>query len=248
MTPVPHLNKAPIVEGLIDIRVKPADGFAAEKLLAMSDLIKTRYPTHTEAMRIAASLQFKVGEAPEQSLTSQKVGYRFDSVERKFVLQVQHGGFTVSKLKPYETWESLLAEAKKLWPLYVDIAKPQVITRVATRYINRIELDMAGLDFDDYLSAPPGLPKALPQAVSEFLSRIVVRDTETDAFVVLTQALEQPNLVSKTIPVIIDIDVFKEASYAIDSNEYWELLAKFRDLKNRAFFGSITPKTLELFK
>lgn len=248
MTSALHLNKAPIVEGLIDIRVKPADGFQPDGLLAISDLIKEQYPAHKEALRLEASFQFKAGQSPEQSLIQEKIGYRFDSLDGKHVLQVQHGGFTVSRLKPYETWESLLAETRRLWTFYVSVAKPQAITRVATRYINRIDLNMAGLDFDDYLATPPNIPKSLPQAIREFLSRIVVRDEETDALLILTQALESPNVTAKTIPVIIDIDVLKEVTYPIESEDYWELLSKFRVLKNKAFFGCLTDKSLELFR
>ena len=114
MTSNIHLSKAPIVEGLIDIRVKPADGFEPVGLLAISDLINEQYPSHKEALRLQASLQFKEGQSPEQSLVTEKVGYRYDSIDGKHVLQVQHGGFTVSRLKPYDTWESLLAETKRL--------------------------------------------------------------------------------------------------------------------------------------
>ena len=56
-----HLGKAPIVEGLIDIRVKPADGFKSESLLAICDLIKEQYPSHKEALHLQASFEFKEG-------------------------------------------------------------------------------------------------------------------------------------------------------------------------------------------
>jgi uncharacterized protein (TIGR04255 family) len=170
MTSGIHLSKAPIVEGLIDIRVKPADGFEPVGLLAISDLIKEQYPSSKEALRLQASLQFKEGQSPEQSLVTEKVGYRYDSIDGKHVLQVQHGGFTVSRLKPYDTWESLLAETKRLWTLYVAIAKPQAITRVATRFINRIELSVTGLDLTTIYNTPT-IPKNLPQLIREFLSQ-----------------------------------------------------------------------------
>lgn len=243
-----HLSKAPIVEGLIDIRVKPADGFKSESLLAICDLIKEQYPSHKEALHLQASFEFKEGEGAEQSIRSQKVGYRFDSADGRYVLQVQHGGFTLSRLKPYETWETLFAEARRLWAHYVSVAKPQAITRVATRYINRIELDAVQLDFDDYLAAPPNIPKRLPQVISEFLTRIVLTEKDRGASIVLTQALEPMNLANNTVPVIIDIDVFKEVAFAVDSEDYWQLLSEFRHLKNKAFFDSITDKTLELLR
>ena len=248
MTSDTHLSNAPIVEGLVDIRIKPSDDFKPEALGALRDLFKERYPIHKEALQVQANFEFKEGENPRQSVVSQKVGYRLESADGRYVLQLQHGGFTLSRLKPYETWDTLFEEAKRLWPIYLSVTKPAAVTRVATRYINRLELPGPRLDFDDYLAAPPTIPKPLPQVISEFVTRISVFEEKTGASIVITQALEPLNPANNAVPVIIDIDVFKEVAFPADSEEYWQLLSEFRYLKNKAFFGSITDRTLELFK
>ena len=248
MTTDIHLNNAPIVEGLIDIRIKPRDDFKPETLATLRDLFKERYPIHKEAFQVQANFEIREGEDPPQSIVSQKLGYRLESADGRYVLQLQHGGFTLSRLKPYETWETLFEEVKRIWPIYSSVTKPEAITRVATRYINRLELPGPRLDFDDYLAVPPTIPQSLPQIIGEFVTRILVFEEKSGASIVITQALEPPNPANNAVPVIIDIDVFKEVAFNIDSDEQWKLLDELRHLKNKAFFGSITDKTLELFK
>jgi uncharacterized protein (TIGR04255 family) len=107
---------------------------------------------------------------------------------------------------------------------------------------------MGGLDFDDYLAAAPIIPKGLPQTFEGFLTRIVVPHVETGAHIAMSQLLDAPNPQARTVPVIIDIDVFRELDIPADSPALWDFLAKMRDVKNHAFFDSVTPRCLELFK
>ncbi len=172
-----------------------------------------------------------------------------ESSDSQFVFQAQLTGFTLSRLKPYETWESLVHEAHLAWESYVKVAAPTVITRVAVRYINRVEIPLSAFgQFEDFLTAGPNVPEPLPQGVAEFLSRVVVHEPATGAAVIITQALEPENPTNRTAPVILDIDVFKQTEFAVESNDYWELLDRFRILKNDVFFSCLTPKALELFK
>ena len=76
-------------------------------------------------------------------------------------------------------------------------------------------------------------------------SRLVLPDPP--ATIVVTQAFDQ--MTPSILPLILDIDVFVEGkSFAADGDEVWEQLDQLRDFKNRIFFGSLTPKALELFR
>ena len=244
----PHLSRAPIVEGLIDILVKPRSDLTLAALFRLSEKLKSKYPEVKALHTIQADVQIDQSQKASQSVATALVGYRLERKDLPFVVMLRVNGLTISRLKPYDDWNNLLEEAKPIWDEYVSICRPEVITRVATRYINRIELPVEGLDFDDYLAAPPRIPKNLGEMLSEFLVRLVVPDVPSGAIIALVQALEGPNIEKSTIPVIIDIDVFKAVELDLSSNELWELLGTMRDLKNQAFFGSITPKTLELLK
>lgn len=246
MAQYPHLKNAPIVEALIDFRVRTPEGFDVKSLLALHEPMQDRFPVRKEARRFQSEFQISEDEGAAHSSKVRFVGYRFETADASKVWQVQDEGFTLSHLKPYDRWETLVAEAKELWKLYADVVKPLAITRVATRFINRIELPAEGLDFDDYLTVPPRIPPALPQMFVEFVSRVVVPEPTLDALIVIAQALEPMNPMTNTLPVLIDIDAFKEAAFDINGDEHWEVLSQLRTLKNDAFFSSITTKTVEL--
>jgi len=78
------------------------------------------------------------------------------------------------------------------------------------------------------------------------LTRVVIHDPDIDAAARTTQAFEQI-IDPKLIPIILDIDVFKQKEM-ISEQEAWAALEKLRHFKNRIFFASITEKTKELFQ
>lgn len=244
----PVLQKPPIVEGLIDLRVRTEPEFDASELLKLSDELKDRYPDCHEARRLETMVEFQGNSGSSHSVKAQKVGYRLDSADKLYVFQAQTGGFTLSRLAPYETWARLRNEAHDLWGRYVSAARPSAVTRVAVRYINRIELPLPITDFDEYLGAPPNIPRDIPQMVSQFFSRVIVFDQVSSASIVVTQAIEPADLTRNVLPLILDIDVAREDSFDPAGNEHWDLLDRLRDLKNNAFFGSLTDKALEIFK
>jgi len=243
-----HLNKAPIVEALIDLRVRLKPGADSGKLEGLAARIKDRYPTVKPMHQVATQLQIKDDVEPVHSVSKTQIGFRFESGDGKYVLQAQTLGFTLSRLAPYETWEALFGEAKAMWEHYAAVAEPESIERVATRYINRISIPLPISEFEEYLTAPPVVPKGLPEFVSEYFCRTVINDPESEGVTIFTQAFELPTPGKPALPVLIDIDVFKATSLPIDGTDHWKLLSAFRDIKNTAFFASITPKTLELLK
>lgn len=244
-----HLNHAPIVEALIDFRVRRATSLDMKQLSTISESLKQRYPTTKDIRQLHAQIHIEGANDPVQSSTQALIGKRLESADSRFILQAQLGGFTLSRLNPYDTWESLVDEARFCWQEYVKVATPTAVTRLAARYINRIEIPLSMItDFEDFFTSGPRVPENLPQGVAEFLSRVVVHEPKTGAAIILTQALELQNPTNVTLPIILDIDVFKEAEFDVQSKDYWELLNEFRRLKNDAFFGCLTPKALELFK
>jgi|SRR3990172_5592179 len=244
----PNLSKAPIVEGLIDIQVKQRPEFTSEKLTPFIDHYKGTYPTVKEAHHFQAAIKLELGKTPSQQVESVKTGFRLEKQSPPFVVLARINGITVSRLTPYDRWEELSQEARQLWKAYCEICKPETVTRVATRFINRLELPTAGLDFDDYLAAAPKVPKGLPQTLTQFMSRLVIPDEKSGSDIAIGQGFESVNSQTQKVAIILDIDVFKEVDLPCDSPEIWTTLDTMRNLKNQAFFDSLTPKALELFK
>ena len=242
-----HLSKAPITEALIDIRVALPRETGLELLDSLYNHIKDKYPKRRERKRWEGTIEFKETELVTPSVkVAETDGYLYTSEDDKQTVQARLDGFTFNRQRPYETWETLRDEAHRLWDLYAKIASPELITRVAVRYINQLDLPFPIKDFADFLVAPPLVPEALPQGVSSFLTRVVINEQDMKVTAIIHQALESFSQSDK-VPIILDIDVFKQVVTGLDETEAWETLEWMRHFKNRIFFESVTENTLRLF-
>lgn len=235
----------PIQEALLDFRVSFTALPSQEDIKKLIPLLASKYPVSKDLFRVNATFKLSEGVGSANQV-SDFVGLRFESDNVGFVFQAQVDGFTISKLRPYRNWDELIGEAKELWAIYCEVLKPITIERIACRYINRIEVNELQFDFSDYLTAAPKVPENLPQGVSRYLTQIEIPVPNDKATVVLTQALEG---VSNAPPVfLLDIDVFRVASYAAEGNEWWTDIDLLRPLKNQFFFENITEKAKALFR
>lgn len=242
-----HLKKAPITEALIDIQVVFPPDVDYTNLTPIKDRLAKDYPKSKEQKSANLEIHVKSGELLTPTTKGRILGYILRSADDKQVAQFRVNGFTFSRLRPYETWEQLRDEARRLWELYLDIATPQRVTRVAVRYINDLNIPLPVEDFGDYITAPPPLPETLPQGVSSFLTRVVIREPSLGADAIITQALDaivKPDFA----PIILDIDAFKVAEFTPKSADVWDTLEQLRVLKNKIFFESITEKAVELYQ
>lgn len=245
MDQYPILRNAPIMEALIDIRVKLPPQSDAKKIDSIFELIKGQYPKKQEQRMSEIKIELKPGEELAKQLTKIN-GFRYLSSDEKEIVQAKMDGFTFNKLSPYSKWEDLRNEAHRLWLIYKNITCPDLVTRVALRYINNLNIPMPIADFSDYLTVPPRVPERLPQGVSSFLIRVVIHEPSIDANAVITHALE--SVVGERVPIILDIDVFKLRSEGIEEENIWGTLENLRDFKNKIFFASITEKLKEMYK
>jgi len=177
----------------------------------------------------------------------QPVGYLYRAPMEKRAVQARIDGYAFNKFSPYENWGAFSAEAQELWQSYVETAKPERLKRLALRYINRIEIPLPIRDFKDYLLTIPEIAPRLPQALSNFIMRLVVPNPEMEATAVINVIMEQP-LGRQLLPIIFDIDVFKITNHAGTSEEIWYDFDQLRIFKNEIFFNSITDKSKELFQ
>lgn len=241
-----HLSRAPITEALLDLRAVLAGDFDVKGLEEIYDAIRDRYPKKDERRVDEFEFIVKPGEDP-RALPKRKGihGYFFKSADDKRIVQCRRDGFTFNWLKPYETWEAFRNEARELWGIYCQSARPTSITRIALRYINRLAIPLPLRDFSDFLTASPKVPTALPQGVTSFLSRVVIHDPSTSANAVITQAMEAV-VTPEVVPIVLDIDVYREVAFPAESEDIWAIFEQLRHLKNKVFFESVTENTLEL--
>lgn len=258
----PHLNKAPIVEAIIDFRVRLSADFDITRFKALHPQFQAEYPKLEDKRLVEHQFEHTPGKEPSHTVKDHGVqGYFSRSADNANIVQFSRNGFTFNRLKPYTSWEQVFPEATRFWKLFAETCQPIDISRIAVRYINRLMLPGPQLEFSEYLSAPPALPGSAtssltrlypeiavtPQFVSGFVSRVIIHDPDSHIATAVVQALEPP-AEDQYIPVILDIDVFDQNVSNLSADAVLTRFEKLREMKNRAFFGSITNKTFEMFK
>jgi uncharacterized protein (TIGR04255 family) len=240
-----HLTNAPIKEALIDIQVALTEKVTAEMLNSGYSQIAAQYPKHETLQRGEFGFHRNEGQQTKLTIGQSVAGYRYTSKDNHHVVQFRMDGFTFSRLEPYNTWEDIKTEAARLWELYASIVSPNLITRIATRYVNLLKLP-ANTELKHYLVAPPIVPEGLNQELSSFLTRIEIRDQSINAHGILTQAFE--GVQNDYVSIVLDIDVFMTRQFDPQEKEFWRCLDQLRDFKNTVFCKSITKDAMELFQ
>jgi uncharacterized protein (TIGR04255 family) len=239
-----HLNKAPIVESIIDFRVIPRDGVSANDFNALRSEVGAAYSDASPMQSVEARFGVDHGKLLEPTAVQVPIGIAFKGQTQ--IAQFRIDGFTFNKLEPYTSWNEVFSEALRLWRIYVSAAKPLEISRVAVRYINRLRLP-GPTELREYLEAAPTLPPPISPRIQQYLTRIVIKDQERDASAIIIQALE-PSLDKLTVPLLFDVDAFRDDADLNPDDELIEpTFEKLRDLKNEIFFASLTERTVEMY-
>jgi uncharacterized protein (TIGR04255 family) len=241
------LKNAPIAEALLDIRVRLPHEIDLPKLANFQDAIKDRYPSKQQRMAWQSSVKIKPGTQPHIEASGGPQGFIFFSGDKRQAVQSRVDGFTFSRFKPYKTWDALRTEAQELWQRYVEVAMPEKVTRIALRYINRIEIPLPIDAFNEYILTVPEVAPGLPQALAGFFMQLVLPQPNINANAIITETIEPPSANGEILPLILDIDVFSDTSYEVTGSAMWSAFKELRLLKNKIFFDSITEKAKELF-
>ncbi len=242
-----HFRNAPVSEAILDIRVKLPASVTLEELAAVQVGIKDRFPNRQDRL----SWEGVVSLGPDAKVAMQQKssgpdGYQFHSADGRRTLQVRFDGMTFILLRPYGSWVDFRDEAHDLWDLYSKSLKPEAITRLALRYINRIEIPSTVSDFKEYFRTTPEIAQGLPQGLAGFLMRLLVPMEPYKCMAIITETILPVD--GRFLPFILDIDVFDENPLSSGTPAIWEVMDRLRDCKNDIFFESITEATKELFR
>ena len=180
--------------------------------------------------------------------TTQAVGYLCRSVDGLHIYQARTNGFTFSRLAEYTSFAEVSGEARRLWEKYRAIATPTDITRIALRYVNRLDIPLPVQDFSTYLRTAPQLSSDLPQGLSGYFMQLQLPMPDLQGACVINQTIIEPPAKPNTVAVVLDIDVFRTSGVATDETRLWEQLEQLRNEKNRVFEACITDDARRLFQ
>jgi uncharacterized protein (TIGR04255 family) len=245
-----HINypKAAITEALIHIRVNPAEEISWEEdsiLDLFREKLGSDYPEVDRIVDITSSLDFgsTIAVKGEQNFN----GYLFRSMDEKYIFQAQPGGFTLSRLTPYESWELFVSEVQKIWQIYIAVVRAKQIKRIAVRYINRFDLPKPFKDFNEYLSIYPELPSQIDTGLSSYFMQLQLPQKEIGGMLIINEAVVPPPSDEFT-SVLLDLDLSCDVDILIESDRLWVKLQEMRLIKNKVFESCITDKMRTLLK
>ncbi|MDB9512341.1 TIGR04255 family protein [Kamptonema animale CS-326] len=238
-----HYSQPPIAEAVIDVRVDLPDEVTLETLTRLHSNIEVDYPIRQELL--IAHGQMVVGASVEATASQYQIGSGFVSSDQKQSFQARMDGFSFIRLAPYDCWETFRDEAKRLWNIYRSVAKPKAITKLAVRYINRLDLPLPFDDFKDYLRTVPEVSPDLPEGLSGYFMQLQIPQEKLKGMLVLNEAIIPPPK-SDVVSVLLDIDLFREIDIPNDEAVIWDFLEQLHNRTDQVFEACITDKMREL--
>jgi uncharacterized protein (TIGR04255 family) len=245
----PLLARAPIVEAVVELRARAQ---AEWKESSLREQLAARLPEYPE-LAAQREMHFEATISSEGSYEQLRRdawrGVRATSADKLHIGQFNRDGFAFSRLEPYQDWDQFLGEALRLWQIHADLAKPTEVQRLGVRFINRIAMPVEGKKLRDVLTSPPQCPQNMELPVLNYLHQdtfgvpgypYAIKRTQT------IQPTESPGVEGPRL--ILDIDVFTTQAFEPTMDVLKQRLAEMRWLKDKMFFGSITPDALQSFQ
>jgi uncharacterized protein (TIGR04255 family) len=249
-----HYDHAPIVEALIDIQVKPLENITGERLTEFADMLKERFPEYRTIYETSAMIQTDLQNIKNVTVAHTPSIMRLENKQKHQVVQAKLSGFTFSLLFPYPQWEDLRDAARQEWEHYRAIMGPKLVTRIAVRYINRLDLPGDLREVLEYVRIFPSLPLNLPGGhVQSYGILIESPQDDLEAMLIINSG-RVPPLPEKpdSFSLILDIDLFRDLSQKPwkleDEKAVWEFLEQLHIRKNDVFESCITEKTRRIIR
>ncbi len=247
MEPPRTLTNPPITEALIDFRVDEVPLPAEADLHRLKVALAEQYPHVRDQHSFEARLDFPAEAVPTlQAAERGATGLIFSTAGREQLAQFRRDGFTLNRLAPYTSWESLRPEAERLWGRFLEGFRPRTVRRLAVRYINRIPLAGSVLALAQQLASPVPTPIELVQSVASFVTSVVLHDVVPDTVVRVTQTVEPD--ASHGLSLLLDIDAHMQGEWEPADPVLARNLERLREVKNRVFFSSLSPTLLAQFE
>ena len=246
----PHLEHAPIVEAVIEIRTRVESPWEESALREHLKAKLPSYPKIYSQSEFRHEMKMKLGQPPEQILHDLGwKGLRLQSADDRYIAQFNRDGFIFSRLQPYESWDLFKEEAMRLWNVHAELAKSLEIQRLGVRFINRITLPVGEVRLDDYLVVPPRPPGELDLQIMGFFHQDNLLVTGHSYAINIVKTVQPPQgSGSDGGGLILDIDVFTTEPFEQRADAIDKRLAEMRWLKNKVFYSSLTKEALEGLK
>lgn len=246
-TPEPvrqHYERAPIIEALIEIQVRLAPEATAEPLLKLALGAEREFPTSKPMLQGNIDVALAPTTDPKVAASSRTFGHEFRTANGTEVLRARLDGFSYHRLEPYTHWEDWSPRARTWWAKYLDIARPEEVTRLAVRYVNRLNIP-DGAELGEYLLTTPEVAPGLPQALSRYSMHLAIPYQDNDQALIIRQAtVDRPAEFAGHI--LLDLEVTRSVRARPTDVVVWAHIEALHLDEIKAFERCITNRTREI--
>lgn len=239
-------EKPPITEAIIEFRFTQSTTDGAIQKFAKQ--IVKQYPESETTYEVQVVLEAGKANAPAANVKTKFGSLKLLGVDQSDLLIVAHNRISACRLAPYTTWEEFSERALLYYGKLKTTCGPRPIARVATRFINRI--DVPGpvgtlVKVDDYIKVDP-CSSSVVGALSTFNLQVNAEMPGLDGLVGINVATVASPLIDH-VSFLLDIDVRQERNPPQSDQGLAECLIRLRQLKNSIFESYLTDKSRDLF-
>ncbi len=239
------LNKSPIALALFQLKYEAED----IDFQQFDNRIKNVLPNRHENINVGIDLNktnFPIGESQVLGKANAKiVSHLYYSKNQKTKVEISSSSFTYICEEQYEGWDNFKAEILK----YLKIIEPELknakISRVSMRFINKFmfqEFDDPSKYFNILVTTTASDKNLYP--LEQYGFRMIMDIPGSDIISIVNHNVE--NITGGNYIYIFDIDVIDRQNIFYDIQTIESTLNNLRDVKDKIFFDTVTPKTIEL--
>ena len=232
--PTQKYSRPPIKEAVFDLQTRNKEVFNYQLFKKFLGQF-TEYSIHEPLSNINI-------DTKNMTQKTEVFGYRCISKDRKQIIQFKQNGFSFIRLEIYDGWDKNYKEALKLWKEYCEVMKPEVITRVATRFINKFKISHVFTKPKEYFNTYIHYDKSISPAWNKMTYRLLLSHTNgIKSHVIFDNIVNQGN---QTVDILFDIDVFSDNLGLLHTDvvALENLFNQLRKIKNEVFEKGVTDK------
>lgn len=245
---MPIYSRPPIVEAVIEVQFADAP-LSKRYMERFVKKIEKKYPSNQLMLDYDLGIHVSNGIAKSAEPRLRSEWYRCVGHDVADIVNIRPTSLVTARTAPYESWEVLFASFEKDFQVLRKLAGFKRITRIGTRYINRIDVpspQSAPVDPRQYLNIYPSLPFPDYPVLTTNFCNIQFRD-ENGTNIIVQAGQADPVLINHA-SLMLDIDVFVLDDLPVKVDSAFETYDKLRQTKNRLFEALITEKGRALFQ
>lgn len=249
--PFENLAKAPITEAIIQIRGRAVDPWEESPTLEKLKSALPDYPACHSGRAISHEFVFGLQPGAGRTQDLGWTGVQFTSNDGKHVANFSRDSFSFSRLSPYENWTAFSAEGLRLYALHLKQARFLEAERIGLRFVNQFDPPTDDFKLTDVFPQPVTVPPpGIPLQPALFFHQDTFAFPDSPYLVTVVRTLQLvPLPEGRAVPkLILDLDIFTRQPLPATPTEIRSRLEDMRWIKNKLFFGSLTPAVINSFR